>query len=289
MAKQIIKPTDKSAAERETKVRGKGKVGADGRTKVSQEVYDTLPPSVKARCIACIVMVKIQFGAIVTDMRGKVGGHVFARNSSGSYMRPKTIPVNTDTLAQRAVRGLFNNVAVQWRLLSDMQREAFITYAPDYTNLNVWGSSQPLTGQQLFMKQNQQLSAVGLAQVTNCIPPQSVSIANATAVGVVITGAVMTVELMSATGADNVIAIYATAPLSAGVTFVGKSKYKLITTKPISMAAGDYDIDAAYEAVFGSPFNPLNEGSKIAFRLVRINVNNGQTSTPKDFMSTIAA
>src|SRR3546814_3353017 len=50
---------------------------------------------------------KVKFGALMTDARGKLGGHVFSKNRAGSYLRTKVTPVNQQTSYQTSVRALF--------------------------------------------------------------------------------------------------------------------------------------------------------------------------------------
>lgn len=46
-------------------------------------------------------MAKIKFGMMMTDARGKLGGQVFSKNRSGSYVRTKVTPVNPQTTTQQ--------------------------------------------------------------------------------------------------------------------------------------------------------------------------------------------
>jgi hypothetical protein len=55
-------------------------------------------------------MAKIKFGMMMTDARGKLGGHVFSKNRSGAYVRTKVTPVNGQTTAQTGVRAIFGAI-----------------------------------------------------------------------------------------------------------------------------------------------------------------------------------
>jgi len=46
---------------------------------------------------------KMKFGAIVVDGRGKIGGHVASKNRGGAYLRTKVTPSNPQTGYQAAV------------------------------------------------------------------------------------------------------------------------------------------------------------------------------------------
>lgn len=278
MGKQVTKPTATAAAAPAAKAAAKKKAAKVQPMTIKREVYEAMVPSVKARCAGAIILVKVQYGAIVTEMRGKVGGHVFSRNSSGGYMRPKTIPVNPNTPAQIAVKGIFNDNSAAWRNLTQAQRDSFITYAPEYTNLNVWGSSQPLTGQQLYMRLNQNLASFGQAGIVSCIPPVEVTVPFATDLLADISLTNLLLNGIAPTGDDEIIGIYATAPYSAGRQFVGKSQFKIVDFRPVTSVLDDLDILTPYTAVFGNPLVNGNLGCKITVKLVRINTSNGQPS-----------
>ena len=47
-----------------------------------------------------ILMAKVLFSALISDMRNKLNGSVFAKNRGGSYLRTKVTPVNPQTVAQ---------------------------------------------------------------------------------------------------------------------------------------------------------------------------------------------
>ena len=49
---------------------------------------------------------KIKWGALVVDGRGKLGGHVAAQNRGGSYLRTKVTPSNPQTTFQTGVRSM---------------------------------------------------------------------------------------------------------------------------------------------------------------------------------------
>jgi hypothetical protein len=47
---------------------------------------------------------KVLFGAIVVDGRGKIGGHVMSKNRAGAFMRTKVTPINRKSSFQTGVR-----------------------------------------------------------------------------------------------------------------------------------------------------------------------------------------
>lgn len=66
------------------------------------------------------------------ELRGKVGGLVFARNARGMYVRSYAIPVNPNTEAQAQARNSFGSAIGGWHTLSDAQKVLWHSYASDY-------------------------------------------------------------------------------------------------------------------------------------------------------------
>lgn len=54
---------------------------------------------------------KIKWGMMMTDGRGKLGGQVASKNRAGAYVRTKVTPVNPRTTQQQAIRTLFGSIA----------------------------------------------------------------------------------------------------------------------------------------------------------------------------------
>lgn len=105
-------------------------------------------------------MAKVKFGQGVADMRGKVGGSVFSRNTAGAYIREKVSPVNPRTPKQLAIRSHLNTNAKNWAGLSLAVREAWANLARAYPRTDVFGNPVPLTGIALY-----QSSSLSLQQV----------------------------------------------------------------------------------------------------------------------------
>ena len=99
-------------------------------------------------------MATIKFSAIVSDVRGIVGGNIFSRGANGSYVKSFTKPVNKNTQIQQTTR---NNLAVysaKWRQLTDGDRQAWIDATSQQKYSNRVGTASTYTGFQLFMKTN---------------------------------------------------------------------------------------------------------------------------------------
>ena len=57
---------------------------------------------------------KIKWGALMVDGRGKIGGQVASKNRAGAYMRNKVTPVNQQTSYQLTVRNRLSYYSQNW-------------------------------------------------------------------------------------------------------------------------------------------------------------------------------
>lgn len=193
---------------------------------------------------------KIKFGAIVTDGRGKLGGHVFSKNAAGAIMRTKVTPSNPKTVAQSLARAMFASISQLWSALTQLQRDAWSEAVPEWQKTNIFGDLKKPTGKALFQRLNNQAQAAGWPAVTSVpvkaeLPTEIVSAAT-----LAIGAGTITLTGMN-TDASNRIMLWATAPLSAGTSGAG-SKLRLVYTSLASTYVADDAYDA-YVAKFGTP------------------------------------
>lgn len=192
---------------------------------------------------------KAKFGAIITDGRGKIGGHVASKNKAGAYLRTKVTPVNRSTVAQSNIRSRLATVAQSFRGLTTAQVKAWNNAAPDFKQSNIFGDSVQLSGSQLHQRLCNNLLTIGKVVITE--PPLPTSVGNLGAL--TLTAAkgtpAMSLAFTTAIAATESVKLFATAGQSNGKNFV-KSEYRLIDilddadTTPVNILA-------AYTAVFG--------------------------------------
>ena len=99
-------------------------------------------------------MASIRFSALVSDVKGSVGGNVFQSNANGAFVRTKSTPVNRNTEAQQNQRLIMSVYAQKWQGLTDEDRQAWKDAAPLQPYINRLGEQKIYTGYQLFMKTN---------------------------------------------------------------------------------------------------------------------------------------
>ena len=219
---------------------------------------------------AVIPFAKMKFGAIIVDGRGKIGGHVLAKNRNGAYMRTKVTPGNPQTIAQGVVRANFTANSQGWKGLTVAQRLAFNTAVSNFIGTNVFGDAKTLSGFQLYVRLNNYLRFIGSPVIT--APPLPTAVPGFLTFTVAVANAADTIvfTFTDPIAATEKVIVSATAPQSAGKSFV-KSEYRKIAVEDSTfVTTGDVKVD--YQAVFGA--QPAI-GTKVFFKMQQVNIATG--------------
>lgn len=107
-------------------------------------------------------MPKIQLSALATDMKGKSGGSVFARNKGGLYFRNNPKPVQKKSYSWASQKSKFTSLSTSWRALTNEQRIAWEEAGVLYPGTDAWGNSYVPSGYQLYMRLNGTLKSYNL-------------------------------------------------------------------------------------------------------------------------------
>ena len=223
---------------------------------------------------------KIKWGALVVDGRGKLGGHVAAQNRGGSYLRTKVTPSNPQSTFQTGVRNLFGSISAGWSDLTAEQRNAWNNAVDSWKKTNIFGDLKIPSGKALYQRLNQQAQVVAYPALT--LPPvkEDIPASNVTAVAIDTTA-----ETITATGLYNgtnaTIQIFSSGVVSAGTNFV-KNLMRMIGHS----GGSAYDPSQAftdYEARFGTP----QSGEKI-FIGFKVVLPTGQSSPMQVVEATIS-
>jgi len=126
-------------------------------------------------------MAKVLFGPVVSDARGKLGGLVYSRNTSGAYIRSKVSPVQPESAKQMAQRSRLIGISKAWVELTQGQRLSWKNFAIGHLFVDVFGLAKKLTGQMMYMKLNLALLSNGLTGIND--PPTDLDVAALTSIG----------------------------------------------------------------------------------------------------------
>lgn len=220
-------------------------------------------------------MAKILLGDRIADIRGSIGGTTYSRNTFANYIRNKTSPVNPNTVAQQLVRNRLAAMSQSWGGITENQRIAWIDGAPTWTNSNIFNQAINYTGFSLYGRLNRNRQEVNQALLTDFVLPADVDSFTSLSVIADTTGGTMEITFAPAIAADHGVIIRATAPLTAGTTFV-RNQFRKIAVLD-STDTTPVDLAIFYIAVFGA-LPPI--GSKIFVDAKQVLVTNGQNSVP---------
>lgn len=227
---------------------------------------------------------KMKWGALVVDGRGKIGGHVASKNRAGAYLRTKVTPVNPQTTFQSAVRSIFTALSQAWRALTQAQRNAWDSAVSNFTSTDIFGDIKTPTGKNLYLKLNANLDIVSVAAISS--PPLPAGAGSVDSLSVVVDESASTAIVTftpAPVPANTAFILEATAQVSPGRSFL-KNEYRILTVLDAAQAS-PFAAGALYETRFGN----IVAGLKIGFRLTPVNKTTGEKGTPLSYETIVVA
>lgn len=196
---------------------------------------------------------KIKWGMMMTDGRGKLGGQVASKNRAGAYVRTKVTPVNAKSTAQMGVRSNFATVSAMWRGLTDANRASWNEAVNKWQKTDVFGDLKTPSGYNLFMRLCTPLQNAFNDVIIGSYAPSPVEMPALSDVTAEYVTGTNTLSLDTTVSNDvdlefYVYNVYATAPQSNGKSFV-KNDFRLLGW--VEADASTRDITDLYEAKFG--------------------------------------
>lgn len=218
-------------------------------------------------------MAKVLFGDGIVGLSGSTGATTYARNRYGYYRRNKVIPVNPSTPAQQSSRAILAAFSQQWRILTQAQRDAWEGAVENFLGTDVLANVKRLSGSVLYTRLNSVLVSIGQPAITE--PPLPSSVPSAQLGAITIDTTTPTYNATYANpGAGFTIQVWATPPVSPGVSYV-KNLFKVIMTEA-GLTVPPLDFEAAYNAVYGVPA----VGTKVFLKMVVVQNATGLRSAP---------
>jgi hypothetical protein len=212
---------------------------------------------------------------------GKLGGIVASHNRGGAYIRHHSIPTQPRTAAQKLVRNQLQAFSAAFKSLTASQIAGWNALGATVSLKSKLGTTYHPTGQQLFVSCNKHLANVGITtQLSNA--PTIPSIPGMTTFTGSPTGNGATVSDFGLATTPNLdpgyaVQIRATAAMSNGRTFVGKSAYRNVWgIQPAPSQPANAAIFSAYIARFG----PLPASGQVGFLMRYVDPVSGFVGTP---------
>ncbi len=183
-------------------------------------------------------MALVKWSAIISEIRGKLNGTVFAKNRYSCYARNKVTPFNPQTPAQQNIRYNFAQLSKQWRELTQEERDAWNRAVDDFIITNIFGDKYKPSGMNLFIRINMNLFLIKRPMIT--MPPVPSPVDFIRLISYFIEASTNKIEFIieSHPSINHFPTVFVTRPLSPGITFA-KSEFRMI--------------EFAKENVFGHP------------------------------------
>jgi len=229
-------------------------------------------------------MAKIKLSAIVSEMRGKLNGSVFAKNRGGAYVRTKVTPVNPSTAAQTTVRAALTSFSQAWRNLTQAQRDAWNGAVSNFTGTDIFGDIKTPSGINLYNKLN--LNLANISEPSLLVPPTPGTVGYLSDLVLSIADGANTMTLAATLNdltAGQKIVVEATEQLSAGIENANSKFAKIAVLAGTSTSP--FNLYAAYEAKFGAPV----AGKKIFVRVKAVEIASGVSGLPTSASAIVVA
>lgn len=215
---------------------------------------------------------KIKFGMMITDGRGKLGGQVASKNRSGSYIRTKVTPVNPSTSFQSVVRQRLASLSKEWGKLDEDQRIAWNESANSgqWNKTDIFGDARRPTGKNLFTG----INLVSL-ETTNTLllrVPRKANFSQfeiAQPLIVIDDDISIDVNVAEAPEIGTRWQIEATVPVSPGRYYL-KNLFRFVdATNVVAEGASELNITFAYNDRFGA-LRTEDKGKRVGIRIRQV-------------------
>lgn len=236
-------------------------------------------------------MAKVQFGGGIAAMSGKLAGNVYARNKGGAYTRNWVKPTNPATTAQQNQRNTLAQKSAAWRTITDSQRASWKSWAEDNPVLDRLGQSTILSGAQAYTKINinrdNASDSAGQATVPESPSFTAAILDTTSSLTISLSSGTLQIPLGSGAAADQKMFIFASKPVSAGVTNTN-SALKLIEVHTIDstdVSNGYIDIESNYTNIYGS----LSGKTGMRINVSGREYDQGQLNVAQDVTGTVSS
>ncbi len=206
-------------------------------------------------------MARVQYGVIVTELKGAIGGSIFQRGNNSMVLKNKGYRKGTSSLSRQLANVNITSQAFRWRLISDANKAAWVAIQEAWTFTDKFGNTYIGSAYQIFVSYNSLLLTNGqtVLSAPNTVYLYTTLVFNrpewSLAIGLSISWTILAAQ-------SQFVQVYMSPPMSQGRS-INNCRYKLVGVVDSSILL-EYDTTAVYIAFFGMP----SFGSKIAVKLV---------------------
>jgi hypothetical protein len=217
-------------------------------------------------------MARITFSALVTDIRGSIGGTTFQKNAYGYTVKNKPNMIKPNSRTQNFVKNWFVNGQRGWGLLTTEERASWDTWSAEFPQFAKNNLDSQLSGFQVFSRNYFYRQLYNLTALTEpSFDPTLIPSMDGTFS--ITKTASTTLNLTQPSWSDDsnyFLAASISSPIKASSSFIS-TKVRFILARTISDAAVN-NIYNAYVSKFG--FAP-NSGDKVQLKVVIVNTESG--------------
>ncbi len=225
-------------------------------------------------------------GAIISEIRNKIAATVYTKNKAGASIRNRVTPINRKSPGQTLRRQQLASYSSQWRGLTQAQRDGWNSGAANFPQTDNLGQTIFLTGEQLYVRCNANLVLTGNAAIDDCPTPASFAVLAFTSLTSSAGAGTISLAFTPTVPAGFELVIRATAPVSAGKSFVSDSAFRFIQSAAPA-ATSPQALGVAYALVFGSIVN--SEDQKIFVEMFLVEQASGLAGIPVRGYGVVAA
>lgn len=206
-------------------------------------------------------MARAQYGAIITDLKGSLGGTTFQGGNTGKVVKNKGYRRGSNTQTRTYALTQLQAVTRAWRSLTSEDRNDWNTRTNDWPFTDKFGNTYYGSGYQFYCAYNMNMLTLG--QTVDATPNAIQSAAN---IGDVYIDSLEPEAFVlawdNAVGTNAKVVVYASPQYSAGRN-ENNPRLTLITTgSGVSMT--DIDVTAQYESYYGE----LKVGAKVIVKVL---------------------
>lgn len=122
-------------------------------------------------------MARVTYGALVTQLRGSIGGTVFQGNAYGHTAKNTPNMTKPNTSAQNVIKRAVVRCTQRWASLSAAFRSNWVAYAAAYPQYAKFNPISQLSGYAVFVKRNMIAEITGVLSLDN---PSLIATVNST-------------------------------------------------------------------------------------------------------------
>ena len=221
-------------------------------------------------------MASVQYGEIVTELKGRIGGQNFQSGLASGILRNiptrrKTFSITPITPLGKSTRAIMAFVSASWRGLSSSQQAAWVAVTSSFPRYNKYGTVYTPSAFQLFCEFSLALVMAGEDIVIGAPSTSSFNNGAITFTYVSATPSI-TVAIAAPYPTAGYKVIISCSPYVSNGLAVQPQRLRIIGLKSFTAGTHSYDITSLITATYGS----LVVGMQLWFGIKQINPSTGE-------------